>query len=607
MGKTIYSHAFLVGTFNSELKPEQLDKSLWKQEIVSLDGEIKRYKRDKGYNGLCTLYYKAHLDAMLEALDVKRPDFLNSVHHYVNEIEKAKNDDKDFNSISLSLEKGAYPKKVAYEYTFKLCRLHLYFFPLDIVLFAIEIDDTGTELDNLTAAHSFLMGCWEADSFGSKKLSGLMMPLVNYLDKNGTGRLTKDGNKLKIFQTVKIQSSQIENELLYEIGTSSPIGCVKGGTRLDMKPAESYFDKIMDENSVATFDNWKGLALVDSFTILGKEDSFDESDCNFLYFPLIYLRCIFEKAFCFSRNNAFREDKAGKHLIWEIEQMEKYYFYDNISYNFQPNLLYQAMAKGLSIKEERDVLSKQIKDQEEKRFDKILAYVAIFAVFSVVWDICSIVLKAFPCLNNYYSSYFAGICILGGFIVAILFVCQIRKRRNNNLLSKCFFSLYGKMRKFLCIARTKRIIIPKEVREHLVTHFRQGLPGSKFYSSSPEILIDEAMRLFPETFSNTKPGSDGKIKLSIVFPGEIGVSNVMSIDELTDEEKDRIEIIDRNGKMVRSVKTGRVVPTRECQIILSEDWHLITMFPGEMAPPLPDSPDVPDDYWDNHVFIEPIK
>ena len=147
------------------------------------------------------------------------------------------------------------------------------------------------------------------------------------------------------------------------------------------------------------------------------------------------------------------------------------------------------------------------------------------------------------------------------------------------------------------------ICISPEVREHLDSHFQQDLPGSKFYSESPEYLLDEAMRLFPKTFCEAKPDDDGRIRISLIFSKEIGVSNVVSVEELTDEEKEQVEIIDRNGKMVRSVKTDRVIPTRECQIILSDDWHLITMFPGEMAPPLPASPDIHDEYWDNHVFI----
>lgn len=151
------------------------------------------------------------------------------------------------------------------------------------------------------------------------------------------------------------------------------------------------------------------------------------------------------------------------------------------------------------------------------------------------------------------------------------------------------------------------IIIEKEVREHIMLHFEKGQIGSKFYSESPEELLEEAMRLFPEIFRDASPDDDGRIRISLTFPEKIGLSNVVSVEELTDEEKERIETIDRNGKMVRSVKTDRAFPTNKCQIILSKDWRLITMFPGEMAPPLPDSPDIHDEYWDNHVFIEPQK
>ena len=153
--------------------------------------------------------------------------------------------------------------------------------------------------------------------------------------------------------------------------------------------------------------------------------------------------------------------------------------------------------------------------------------------------------------------------------------------------------------------KLNRITISPEVRSHLATHFLQDLPGSKFYSESPEDLLEEAMRLFPETFREAKPDDDGRIRISLIFPKDIGISNVVCIDELADEEKKLIKIVDRNGKKVRSVKTERIIPTRECQIIISSDWKLITMFPGEMAPPLPDSPDIHDEYWDNHVFVEP--
>ncbi len=151
------------------------------------------------------------------------------------------------------------------------------------------------------------------------------------------------------------------------------------------------------------------------------------------------------------------------------------------------------------------------------------------------------------------------------------------------------------------------ISISPAVRSHIAMHFQKELPGSKFYADSPETLLDLAQRLFPDQFNNARPDADGRIRLSFRFPNEIGLSNVVKMDELTEQERQRIEIVDRHGTKVRSVRTDRAIPTHECQIILSSDWHLITMFPGELAPPLPVSPDIHDDYWDNHVFIEPIS
>ena len=131
--------------------------------------------------------------------------------------------------------------------------------------------------------------------------------------------------------------------------------------------------------------------------------------------------------------------------------------------------------------------------------------------------------------------------------------------------------------------------------------------GSKFYAASPEALLKKAQQLFPEQFDEAIPDEDGRIRISLVFPEVIGESNVVNIDELTQEERDKIKIVDRQGRLVRSVKTDRVIPTRECQIVLSPNNHLITMFPGKKAPSLPPSPDIHDEFWDNHVFIESEK
>ena len=433
MATTIYSHAFLVGSYNGDLIINHND---WKSEIISPNGN-NRYKEDRGYNGICGLFYKAHIDAMLEAdalVQKERPDFLKDVHHYYAVV-----DEKNQNVVFKAIKDG-------YDYKMKILKLHIFTFPLRISLFAIEIDDSENELNALTIGHFTLTRWaweWDKNIIDEKEaLNSALQPLKNLMPENDLKNLITDGNKLKLFQSIQYETEEPDDKLLYEIGTSSPIGCIDN-YQDRYSPATDYWQQIVNANSVSTFRNWKALALMDSFTMLGSVGSFDIDDSNFLYFPLIYIRCVFEKTFCFSRNNAYREDKADlKSLPIEIEKMEKYYFYDNISYNFQPNLLYKAMAKGLGLNEERVELSKQVKEttkkkrdeqkeNEEKRFNNILAGVSIFAVISVIWDFCSIVKDASGIDSNHNVPTFAQFFIAIGFILIVLLWRQIYKRKDD--------------------------------------------------------------------------------------------------------------------------------------------------------------------------------
>lgn len=147
------------------------------------------------------------------------------------------------------------------------------------------------------------------------------------------------------------------------------------------------------------------------------------------------------------------------------------------------------------------------------------------------------------------------------------------------------------------------IKVTDEVREHLSAHFSQEQPGSKFFCDSPESVIKTAMLQAPEKFQNALPDSDGRYRLSVIFPEPIGVSNIISLSDLTLDERERIQIVNRNGKLVRALRTDRVITTCECQFVFSSDYHLITMYPGEFAPPLPSSLEEPSEFWDNHIFI----
>lgn len=389
MTTTTYSHAFLVGDFNGHVTPQQLSE---KWEKVSNDNE---------YAWICSMYYQGHVDAMLD-VNKNRPAFLKNVCHYRFTLEKQVGDADTIPGKNISLTRMKKNMQTEeFTYTFRLLHLHLYFFPLGITLIAIEIDDSGTDLNELTAAHNAMMS---TDIYKREELKSALSPILGYLPSNDVSLILGIGNKFKLYQVIKIESEVIENSLLYEVGTSSPIGCV--GTRHQLAPSKSYYDNIMDNNVVSAFNDWKGLALMDSFTVISnatKREDYTWDDHFYLwnnhYFQLIYLRCLFEKTFCSTRNTNYRMTEDTQDISEEINKMERYYFYDKISHNFLPNLIYKAMSLGLELKEEREELSKQVKErtkeEEEKRQNRITLGLSVFAVFSVAWDLCSIFMKAF--------------------------------------------------------------------------------------------------------------------------------------------------------------------------------------------------------------------
>lgn len=435
MANTLYSHAFLVGSFNGELNTQCIEKdSRWKRMTLTTEE----------YSDLYSMYYKSHIDAIADMpLDVVRPARLQCIRHYQSDVAKS------VWFCQQIVREMSIEIKPLTKYLLNICSIHIYVFPFNTVLFSIEIDESGSELNEMTSAHWLLM-TWNWEQFSpltKKQFESLLQPLADYLPKKDVTKLVKQGNKLKLFQVHQVDVNPFDDmdALLYEIATSSPIGTVH--KNCPSTPSHSYYEKMMTEYAVSVFNNWKALAIVDTFTVISSDAKFNRWTFENLYFPIIYLRCMFEKSFCFSRNNNYRQGKDCINLLEEITEMEKYYFYDNISFNFLPNLLYQAIAKGLSIKEEREELSKQIKESrkedirkekekeekkkeaESKRKDRILAGVAIFAVISVMWDFCSIFKDAIGISESNRSPIPAiAFIILGGILIGLLMFLIFHKR-----------------------------------------------------------------------------------------------------------------------------------------------------------------------------------
>lgn len=345
------------------------------------------------YDFLCSYFHKSHIDAMIEAESQSRPRFLKSVRHYSLVIDRA------FDFSFYNRDSGRLNVLDGYKMIVK--GLHVYCFPLRITLFAIDIDDSGSSLDDLTFAHSIireLPSRWEGFPTEFKEALNPIKSLVP--DGNIKGLIAR-GNKLKIFQFALVSPEDWTEGHLYEIATCSPINVV--GTTHELAPSDEYYSSIIKENTIEPFKDWKSLSLTDSYTTLFKtEGAFDKdmkmkwsgNEIRWInsYYTLIYLRVLVQKTFLSSRNEQYRLNKSNTHLMRDLTRMEQYYFYDNISYNFLPDMLNKQMEKSMAINEEREELSTQIKEKGNKNINALTGIVSAFAVFSIAYDFYGMVL-----------------------------------------------------------------------------------------------------------------------------------------------------------------------------------------------------------------------
>lgn len=301
--------------------------------------------------------------------------------------------------------------------------VRLWFFKFDIILFSIEIEEHTDSFSDLTLMHSKWKK-WndEYKDFHTEELDKLLEPLSQLTISGQPSQITFAGTKMRQYQVV--ESNVLNDDLLYEIGTFSVIGVVNDDnlTRV-YKPSDGYYQMIISENVLSAYSNWKALALNDSFTVLALDNyysisEFDEYDkegnlidTGYRYFDLLYMRCLFEEFYCFDRNNRFHESAKNvseridsEKIENEIAYMEQHFFFEDMSYDFLPPLMYRAMAKGLNLQKDREQLTQHVKqslrDARHERDNRAVNFVQIFAAISVIWTIREMLTKIWKCLDN---------------------------------------------------------------------------------------------------------------------------------------------------------------------------------------------------------------
>lgn len=254
--------------------------------------------------------------------------------------------------------------------------------------------------------------------------------------------LAENGNKLKLFQiveseclTVAAAGSAVLDRALYNAGCLIPMEGLPEASGED----DRYYDRVMEQGRVAVFNDWRALALLDSFSILAAPlPDFRRNIWTNDYYGLIYTYTLFRHAFLLQYNELFRaHDCDIKRLEAEILLFERRYCYDRFSYNFLPLEIGHAIERALELPESTEGLHNMVtqasavydKNSDDK-MNRALTLLTVITICSTIWDLFSLIdaAGAFP---NPQWGFRLGIGILVLLLLTlylIFFQTQHRRR-----------------------------------------------------------------------------------------------------------------------------------------------------------------------------------
>ena len=459
-GHAVYSSSRLVGQLDArrDLSPASIENNKEWQRCTFTSDDLAVLK---------SKYYTAHLLAMgMVDEDTKKewncPKEIAHVCRYSLKLES-------YHTQNIMILDGK-------EYPCRLTDVSVWFFPCELVLLSIEIVDSGVDLNSLTKMHRQWKNWYiNYKKFRTGNLDEILKPLAE-LTKNDVGNnktsssknvineheilidrisnITYKHTKMRQFQVIQIEEKELRNDLLYELGTHSDIGTVNNpNLSMSFKPSDDYFRSIVQENMVSAFSNWKALALNDTFSVLAICD-FVSFEGDYRYFEMIYMRCLVQEYYCFNRNNSYREETESNgsknsndlaKVEKEIDLMEKYYFYDDMGYDFLPPLMYQAIVKGLGLVGDKKELTDHVKQalreknrqNKEKQIDtenlsrnkieETMRLVSILTVLSAAWSLQEMMIALWPCLFN--NVIFRLLMLLLSFALIVFIRKKIKRKQ----------------------------------------------------------------------------------------------------------------------------------------------------------------------------------
>ena len=287
-------------------------------------------------------------------------------------------------------------KKIKKDYTlsqnnkeikFRIEYLDVFTFPENLLVFCFRTTFPDPDADSVSSANYHLREYYEVEEL--KEIKEYLKPII------GT-EPEIIGNKLKLFNYIEHEPTDKEmvDNMLYDIGTCSPIGSAQG-LLPDFQPSEVYFDELIRHNSIEIFKTWKALCLFDSFTVALDKPPHHHEIWEYSYFSLIYVHSLYVKYFLYRLNNKFHKQKKYKidALVKEFNQFDHIYNLNSISHNFLPQKLYDKLRFSLEIEEELQIMRSNLDIANQRAYKKrniklnrILSFIAFLTIITTILD-----------------------------------------------------------------------------------------------------------------------------------------------------------------------------------------------------------------------------
>lgn len=330
---------------------------------------------------------------------------------------------------------------------FTLDSLHLWCAPFDLVLFAIEIRFEKIDFNLMTRAVYVLRNCNRYNTLQAHFIQTALQPIIGLYNKltysslkpeGNLCKLIEPGNKFKVFQAISL-AEPLENDnidyLLYDAGTLARHTPNSLGNN-----SEDYYHNIMANHCISVFNGWKGLALLDTFTMLSIDtpewvlDNWKKD-----YFGMIYIYQLFRKVFLYNVNLRYRKRSVDVEVLEkQLDQFEQDHSFGSISYNFLPDLVNNALEKSLATQQDNDqlyrMISKEMGKREqhaEEKTNKFLTFLTCLTIFSAIYDFSSLVNESFD-FSHWFTNTMQGFRAVSSLlliIVAVAYLIVILKYR----------------------------------------------------------------------------------------------------------------------------------------------------------------------------------